>query len=383
MNSEPQQEVIDTLPVHVVEALNRSEVDLQIKTAKQYPRSIQKFKNDALAMATLDEETAAGCFYALKRDGKVIEGPSVRLAEIVTTAWGNLRCGSRLIDIGEKFVTAQAICHDLERNVAVSMECKRRITTKTGRRYGDDMIGVTANAAAGIAFRNAVFKVIPMVYTRSILRAARTVAVGDAKTLATRRHEMVDYFGKMGVDLEHILYVLSKPGIDEIGLEDLALLKGLATAIKDGDTTIEQAFPEPTEDESGDGRGRTATVGAKVKEQVAALKNHAPTEAAPDAAEEQPPAEVAEPATAPAPEPDPPIDLTPLQADVVERLSMLTESARKKLLEDAGIAPEAAMGGVAKAVGKLTTVESLSDLKLACVDAAGKAKTNKKDSATA
>jgi len=121
---------------------------------------------------------------------------------------------------------------------------------------------------------------------------------------------------------------------------------------------------------------RTATVGAKVKKQVDALKNHAPAEAA-------------EPAPVPEPDPaldqpmEPPFDPAPPRADIVERLSMLTESVRKKLLEDAGILNEATMGGVKNAVDKLTTVEDLTDLKMACAQAAAKAKTKKKDSVTA
>lgn len=359
MNSEPEQEVIDALPVPVVEALNRAEIDVQIRTAKQYPRSIRRFKDEATAMATLDEETATGCFYALRRDKKVIEGPSIRLAEIVMSSWGNLRAGTRVIDIDDKFVTAQAVCHDLETNVAISVECKRRITTKEGRRYGDDMIGVTANAALAIAIRNSVFKVVPMVYTRAIMRAARKVAVGDAKTLSARRHEMVDYFGKMGVALEHVLYVLDKQSIDDIGLDDLALLKGLATAIKDGDTTIEQAFPEPVDSESANDGGRTAAVGAKVKGQVAKLKAHAAEPADP-----APPAETSAPP-----------DLTQLRGDVLKRLTALPPKIRDAVLAESGLT-EAYLnaGTLPETLKVITDADDLNDILLRCADAAGKAK---------
>ena len=49
-------------------------------------------------MATIDAEVAGSCFYKLSRGGKTIEGPSVRLAEIVASAWGNLKFGARIID---------------------------------------------------------------------------------------------------------------------------------------------------------------------------------------------------------------------------------------------------------------------------------------------
>src|SRR4051812_48501652 len=81
--------------VMVMSPETRAEVDIQISTAKRYPRSIRNFKQQALEMATFDEETAEGCFYSLPRGGKPIEGPSARLAEIVLSAWGNVRADAK------------------------------------------------------------------------------------------------------------------------------------------------------------------------------------------------------------------------------------------------------------------------------------------------
>lgn len=226
------------------------EVDVQITTAKRFPRSISAFKKQAMDMATLDEETASGCFYSLPRSGKTVEGPSARLAEIVLSAWGNIRADAKVVDVGEKEITAESTTWDLEKNVAVRMQVKRRITDRNGRRYNDDMIVVTGNAACAIALRNSVFKVIPMVYTRSIYQAARHVAIGDMKTLASKRAEMIAYFGKMGVTPDRVFKVVGKASVEDIGLEELAALKGLATAIKDGETTIEEAFPVMAEAQS-------------------------------------------------------------------------------------------------------------------------------------
>src|SRR6185369_14649302 len=77
----------------------REEIDIQIATAKRYPRSITAFKRQCLEMATLDEETAGSMYYVLPRAGKKIEGPSVRLAEIAGSAWGNLRSKSYIVEV--------------------------------------------------------------------------------------------------------------------------------------------------------------------------------------------------------------------------------------------------------------------------------------------
>lgn len=226
-----------------LEQQTRGEVDVQIVTARRFPRSIRTFIQSATEMATLDEETAAACFYALPRDGKTVEGPSARLAEICASAWGHMRIQARIVDEDERFVTARGESWDLQANVAIGYEVKRRITGRNGKKYSDDMIGVTSNAAASIALRNAVFKNIPSAFWRPIYLKCREVAVGTAETLANRRAKLLEYFQKMGVTADRIFGVLGVRGIEDVTLEHLGTLRGMATAIKEGDTTVDEAFP--------------------------------------------------------------------------------------------------------------------------------------------
>lgn len=228
--------------VTVLQAISKAELDQQITTARAYPRSLRKFVAECMDMATLNERIASECMYALPRDGKTIEGPSARLAEIVASAWGNCRAGTRVVDEGEEFITAQGIFHDLERNVAITCEVRRRITDRNGKRYKADMIGVTGNAACSIALRNAVFKGVPKAFWSDIYDAARKAAVGDVKTIANRRADALARLQKMGVTQDQVLAVLEVKGVEDIGTEELARLFGIATAIKDGDTTVEEAF---------------------------------------------------------------------------------------------------------------------------------------------
>ena len=246
---------LDVVPTNALATILRADIDVQITTAKQYPRSIALFKKTALSMACLDEETAASCFYSLPRAGKAIEWPSVRLAEIAVSAWGNIRYGARVISDDGRIMTAQGMCHDMQTNCSATVEVRRRVTDKRGRRFSDDMIVVTGNAACSIAMRNAIFKVVPMAYLREVYLAARKTAIGDAKTLVNRRAEAIAHFAKMGVDEKRVLAVLGKGGIEEVGLDELATLRGLATAIKDGDTSVDEAFPpvQAIKPPSGDG----------------------------------------------------------------------------------------------------------------------------------
>jgi hypothetical protein len=196
-----------------------------------------------MEMATLNERVAEECFYALPRDGKTVEGPSARLAEIVTSAWGNCRACARVVDEGAEFLTRRVCSTTWSATCSVTMEVRRRITGKNGRRYSSDMIGVTGNAACSIALCNAVFRGIPRAFWIDIYDAARKAAVGDAQTLANKRAHMFAHFLKLGATREAILAAINVQGEEDIGLDELATLKGIATAIKDGDTTVGQAFP--------------------------------------------------------------------------------------------------------------------------------------------
>jgi hypothetical protein len=152
---------------------------MQIATAKQYPRSITSSLKEAMTLATLDEETAASMFYALPREAaKRSRVPSARLAEIMAYSWGNLRVDADIVAEDKTTVTAMGTCFDLEKNVAVRVRVKRRITDKQrGKRYNEDMIGVTSNAAISIALRNCVFKVVPRAFVdRIYTRGAEGVA---------------------------------------------------------------------------------------------------------------------------------------------------------------------------------------------------------------
>jgi len=240
-----------------ISLLNKSEIDQQITTAHKFPRSIKAFRNEALQMVTLSESVAQECIYALPRDSKVIEGPSARFAEVVASAWGNNRAGARVISDQGDFVTAQGVFHDLEKNVAITYEVQRRIVDKHGRRFKPDMIGVTANAACSIALRNAILKGVPKAFWSDMYEAARAVVMGDFKTLANRRAEAMKAFQAYGVTEAQIFATLEVSGIEDIGLEKLATLRGILTAIKDGDTTPEQAFS------GAEVSGKTSAAGTK------------------------------------------------------------------------------------------------------------------------
>lgn len=270
MSYQDQNQSLEVVEPSALEVMERASIDIQIATAKNYPRDIQRVKNKMLSLATLDQETAAGCFYTLPArkggDGKPIQGPSARMAEIALASYGHIRAGARVISNNGRVLVAQGVCHDLENNVCISVEVRRRVTTKNGAPFSEDMQVVAGNAACSIALRNATFKVVPLALIKPIYEQAKRLAIGDGKTLGERRAVAVEYFVKMGVPKERIFAALAVAGIESITLDHLEVLTGLRTAISDGDTTIDEAFPDPkkaddSQQKAGPSGGITAAAG--------------------------------------------------------------------------------------------------------------------------
>lgn len=226
-----------------LEAIERASIDMQIATAKKWPRpELSVIKKRILDMATMDIETAKMCYYSFKRGGKDIEGPSIRLAEIAATNYRNIRYGSRIIGNDGVKVTAQGVCHDLENNVLVSIESDRKITGKDGNTFSEDMQIMTGNAAAAIARRNAVTSVIPRVLINSAWQTCMSVVVGDIKSISTRFQEAMKFFSGLKITEAQVLEYLEHISSEDVTREDIARLHGLATALREKEVTLDEVF---------------------------------------------------------------------------------------------------------------------------------------------
>lgn len=226
-----------------IDAVERANVDSQVATAKQYPRDLARSVNNSIAMATMDAATAQSCGYALPRGGKPITGPSVHLAKLIVSNWGNMRAEAKVVQITDKQVISRGTCWDLENNVATAFEVRRSIVGKNGKRFSDDMITVTGNAANSIAYRNAVFSVIPKAIIDKVYQAAQHYITGDLsdeEKLVTRRKKCIDFFkSEYGITEDEVVMLCGKQTVNQIKADQIALLLGITQSLKDGDTTVD------------------------------------------------------------------------------------------------------------------------------------------------
>lgn len=239
-----QVEATAASSAQTLDATERATVDSQVATAKMYPRNLKRSIDNSIVMATMDMETAQSCGYALPRGGKPIMGPSVHLAKIIVSNWGNVRTEAKVTQITDKQVIARGTCWDLENNVASAFEVRRSIIGSKGNRFTDDMITVTGNAACSIAYRNAVFSVIPKAVTDKVYLAAQRTVTGDLSSeekLLKRRNDCVSFFlNEYGITEDELVKLCGKQTANQIRNEEILLLTNTYQALRDGDTTVDE-----------------------------------------------------------------------------------------------------------------------------------------------
>ena len=232
----------------------KAELDTQISTARAYPRDVKRSIDDAIQYATIDEDTAAGCFYALPRKDKdgnkiAIEGDSIRLAEIIRCSWGHMHTQTRVVEVAEKHITTEAVAWDLQSNnkhIATD-----RITIwfgekngKGGYRANNDMQIMLAKASQAKALRNAIFQVIPKGLVKVVSTATKKFALGGSESLSVKVTKAVNKLVKMGLNKEEMLTYFEKTSLNDFTEEDYLALIGIGTALKDGIIKPEEVFAE-------------------------------------------------------------------------------------------------------------------------------------------
>lgn len=251
-----------------LDTIERANVDSQIATAKQYPRDLRRAINNSVAMATMDIPTAQSCGYALPRGGKPITGPSVHLAKLIVSNYGNIRAEAKVVQITDKQVISRGTCWDLENNVATAFEVRRSIVGRTGQRFSDDMITVTGNAANSIAYRNAVFSVIPRAITDKVYQAAQRCITGDLSDedkIIARRKKCIDYFkDEFGITEQEVVMLCGKKTVNQIKANEIALLLGITQSLTDGDTTVDELMKPYRKEETKNTIAAAAAEAAKI-----------------------------------------------------------------------------------------------------------------------
>lgn len=129
-------EVLPNTMTEVKAQREASEIQAMVFMAKQFPRN-QIQAADRILNACTRQTLADSAVYSYPRGGQNIEGPSIRLAEVLAQNWGNLDFGIRELSQENGVSTVEAYAWDLETNVRqakvfqVAHKRMARVGTKT------------------------------------------------------------------------------------------------------------------------------------------------------------------------------------------------------------------------------------------------------------
>jgi hypothetical protein len=231
------------------------EVSVMVTTARRFPRPRDKdIATKILERATLNSSIAEECLYTISRGNKAITGPSIRFAEIIRSCVKNIYVKAFIISDGSdhnaRSVKVGAMAYDCEDNAIESVEVVRGIMTsakggEVQRKYTSDLINQTIMAAQAIARRNAIIALVPKALWIDALDQVERVVAGDESTLNQKRAKILEDFKKMKVDPEDLFEALGIEDSSEIGLNDLPQLRGMWTALKDGEA-VESVLGQAT-----------------------------------------------------------------------------------------------------------------------------------------
>lgn len=262
------------------------EVQAAMIIAKRFPREHAEVEAKVVR-ACSNAKIAASARYEYVRGGTKVEGPSIRLAEVIARAWGNNEFGIRELDQADGVSTVEAFAWDKETNTT----CRRIFQAKHWRDTKSGGYAVTGQRdvyelVANLGARRMRACILEMVDPDIVELAEKTCEETLRKSagkrpLGERIGAMVDAFRGIGVDQQHIEDRLGHR-IEATTENELITLGKVYTAIRDQMTSVEQQFPpggkapaDATDDDAGSPDEFDSTSGDALADEAKAERDKA------------------------------------------------------------------------------------------------------------
>lgn len=221
------------------------EVQAAVFMAKQFPRDISRSMNNVI-MSCRRKALAEAAVYEYPRGGTKVTGASIRLAEAIAQAWGNIDTGVIELERRDGESSAMAYAWDLETNyrqtktftVKHVRETKRGSQVLTDTR---DIYELIANQGARRQ-RACILGVIPGdVVDTALAECEKTLQRGD-KPLSERIQDMAQaFYQQYGVTVDMLEQNI---GMNISAFTEQAFIKlsRIYTSLRDGMAKVEDYF---------------------------------------------------------------------------------------------------------------------------------------------
>lgn len=231
-----------------------AEVQAAVILAKKFRRD-QIEATDRILVACQRPTLAESALYSYSRGGTEITGPSIRLAEAIAQAWGNIQFGIRELEQRNGESTVESYAWDLETNTRQSkvFQVKHERHSKKGKvNLTDprDIYEMTANQGAR-RLRACILGVIPGDVVEAAVNQCEDTLKSKADTSPDALKKMLEVFEAYGVTKEQIEKRIQRR-LDSITPAQVIALRKIYNSLKDGMSSpsdwfeMESVVPEAT-----------------------------------------------------------------------------------------------------------------------------------------
>jgi hypothetical protein len=234
----------DTSLQSMGEAKAVAEVQSAYIIAKRFPRNQSECYANIMEACKRPFLAEQSC-YAYPRGGTMVTGPSIRLAEAIAQAWGNIDCGIREVSQSNGMSVAEAYAIDLQTNTRVTkiFHVPHTRDTKKGKvKLTDarDIYEMVANQGAR-RLRACILGILPGdVVEAAVERCRKTLESSDVP-ISEQIRKMILAFDDFGIKVEHLEKRLGHKMESTIA-QEIVTLKGIYKSIKDGMADREDFF---------------------------------------------------------------------------------------------------------------------------------------------
>jgi len=213
-----------------------TEAQAAIVLAKQFPRDPVE-ATDRILNACTRPTLAESALYTYARGGTEITGPSIRLAEAMAQAWGNLQFGVKELDQRPGVSTVEVFCWDVESNTKQTkvFQVKHERHTKKGKYALEDPRDIYEKVANDGArrLRACILGIIPGDVTEAAVKQCNTTLSTKIQVTPERIQSLMENFSTFGVTKEQIEKRIQRH-INSMLPAQMASLGKIYNSLKDG-----------------------------------------------------------------------------------------------------------------------------------------------------
>lgn len=240
----PQREggSLQSVTAAMATAREAQEVQAMVIMAKRFPRD-ERASMDRILNACTRLSLAEAAIYSFPRGGTEVSGPSIRLAECLAQAWGNVNFGYTELEQKNGESQVMAFAWDLETNTRQSKIFSVphvRHTTKGDYPLTDprDIYELVANQASR-RVRSCILAIIPGdVIEAAVKQCEVTLKSGNNVPLNERINNMVAKYAEFGITPEQLRGFIGK-NVEAFTENDVVRLAKILRSIKDGVVGVE------------------------------------------------------------------------------------------------------------------------------------------------